>query len=374
MRQFSTVFLFLFCITLSRVHAETYGVSISSDGKTYAILQDLQEQRVVVFYNAEDPTAKPKAFGLGDVATEEFYMAGPDHALVRVTGIKRKVPLVSGLTEIEFSRWFSVDRLQGDIEMLFENQTGQDYGFYLPESGELLATLPEAKEAIFSRLMIRAVSRRPTRMKEGRDEQVYGLHRLELENSKTRRLAMGDEDTLQWIVDENGDDIAYVNSANDKWKLFRTKGNASELVTTVDYDTDSIKRVWVLGRAHEDGYLIARVKDSDDQWGYRRVNLSTGAIESGNVPLFGRIEYEVYDPRTARAHAIIQGGKVHHFNPADTDLQNKLEKGIAGAAILVDSASSDRTRFIIRAMYPEKPTEWYLLDRNTNNLELIAAN
>ena len=73
-----------------------------------------------------------------------------------------------------------------------------------------------------------------------------------------------------------------------------------------------------------------------------------------------------------RAHALVHNGGVHHFNVDDQAIQQKLSGSLPGASLLVESASFNRERFIIKAMYADKPDERYFCDEPGKRLELIA--
>ena len=366
----------IFVALATNANAKTHRAAISADGKTYAVVRDLENQRIIVFYKVDDPSAKPKAVGLGEQTIGRLAWSGSSFAMVEVTGMEHKVNLTSGIEQMFFSRWVSVDAEDGDIEMLFGNATGDDYNYLVGESGELLASLPGEDDALFSRTSVKRTGARPTRLRDGEDDLVYGLHRVNAKNGRVRRQEWGRTDTEQWVVDENGEVVARVD-VNEKKTLaevYAARGKTLEKIVEFKLGEGDLHKFAVVGRGAEGSDLIVRTQGSINQWEYRKLNLATGALEPGQFslpPMFGTAN-EVYDPRRARAHAVFSGSGVYHFNADDRAIQDKLRGSLPGASLLVESASADRTRFIIKAMYGNKPDERYLFDDSAKRLELIA--
>jgi len=372
------LFLFLVFAAVTQAQAKTYNVGISADGKTYALVEDLEDQRIVVFYSVDDPNAKPVAVGLGDKKTGALHWGGPNHVMIELLDMRFRGPTLTGMTTIDFDRWVSVNSKNGKIEMLFGNLSGEDYLYYIADSGKLLSSLPEENEALFSRGSIKVTSGGPTRLKDGEDDLVYGLHRANVKTGRIKRQEWGKVESLQWLTDEAGNALARVDSNKERqeWRLHTPDGRSMKLKKTVDYTAGDIKEIVLLGRAPEAGYAVVRTKNSGGTWAYQQLNLSTGDIEEmdlGASGLFG-VGEEIYDPRRARAHAVIQadGMRVYHFNEDDRAIQEKLGNSLPGASLLVESVSLNRERFIIKAMYTDKPDERYLFDEAAKRLELIA--
>ena len=130
-----------------------------------------------------------------------------------------------------------------------------------------------------------------------------------------------------------------------------------------------------MGPAPEEGVVILRYID-DSGVSYRRYDMRSGQFQENAFKTTGGRISEFYDPRTARAHAVVNdnGAEIFHFDPKLQNVQRQMEKSAAGARILVESVSAEGNRMILRAYYPIKPTEWYLYDRAAKRLEIIGRN
>jgi hypothetical protein len=104
--------------------------------------------------------------------------------------------------------------------------------------------------------------------------------------------------------------------------------------------------------------------------------MQSGELGPNEFVAAGQKVDELYDARTARAHAVVvdDGADIYHFDPANRTVQSRMERSIDGARVLVESASLDGNQMLIRAYYPIKPTEWYLYDREAKRLEIIGRN
>ena len=299
------LFILIVLALASPTQAKIYNVGISADGKTYAVLRDLEDKQVVAFYSVDDTDAKPIAVGLGGNKTDGFAWRDSDHVLVRLTDIKRNKRLLNGLEELNFSRWVSLDAGNGEMEMLFDNVKGQDHGYYIEESGELLATLPEERsEAVFSRATVRSKLTKPSRLDQGRDELVNGVHRVNVGNGRVKRDEWGNENTWQWVLDETGKIVgrADYHEARREMDIFVSNGGSLKPLTTIDYDAAGITSFYILGRVEDAASLIVRVKTPAEFWEYRQLDMTTGALSAADVSPSGSIK-EIYDPRRARARS-----------------------------------------------------------------------
>ena len=137
-----------------------YGVDLSPDGRTYAVLKQYGDQRVVAFYSTDNPSAQPTAVGLGDIKTGSFAWGGDNYALVQAFGEQGGIDLTTGLATLKVSRWLSIERDSGKVETLFDsNELGNDYYYIDTSAGALISTLPnDPNRALFARGDLKNVS------------------------------------------------------------------------------------------------------------------------------------------------------------------------------------------------------------------------
>ena len=377
------LFILLACVCAfaESASAEVRRIALSSDGNTYAALSATEDGKCyVLVYDANDAATKPLVFSLGECQSGRFFLVGNDYALIEITDLEFVKRTVDGLQDFEAARWVSVNIETGETESILQHLGGADFAYIIEDSGEILATTPDdAGKAVFSRIdVLYRGPARQTRFESGRDELSYSLLDVNLKNGRTKALKRGSDSTGQWVVDENGMPIAridFVESTN-KVRFFVTVDGNLKRASSVSVGDGDIEKFVVVGRASEPNVAIVRVVDGEGALSYRQYNMLTGEFLSEPVVPAGRDVQETYDPRRAIAHGLIvdDGADVHHFDKSDQSLQRLMEKSIPGATAYVESVSSDGARALIRMYYADKPTEWYLFDRNSKRLEMIAQN
>lgn len=378
--QLFTLFFSLLAValaTLSTAVGETHAIAISPDGRAYAALQDVNDNKAVVFYSIDEPDKKPTAVMIGDSGAGLLSWSGPSQVLVQIVGMQKSVRVVQGLENMSFSRWISVNADSGKVKSFFDNETGQDYEYSIAESGVLLATLPEkGNDALFSRSAVRTSPLSPTRLKEGQDEITYALYRVNTGSGRVRRERTGEPETHQWIVDEEGAIVARIDlrKKGREMRLHTPKGRTLRQSASINLDDAAIEQMRVVGRGQEPGKAVAYIRTSSGEERYVSMNIETGVIEAEILAVSAPVEEEIYDPLFSRAHAVVyqDGSDVHHFHPENAELQQRLEQSLPGAAVLIASASANSERFIIKAMYADKADEWYFYDQPGKRLELIG--
>ena len=83
------VFLAIIFLIITSLHtitasAKTYDAAISPDGKNYAVVRDINENKAIVFYELENPNKRPVAVLLEDFTSVDLYMAGNNIAIIRL--------------------------------------------------------------------------------------------------------------------------------------------------------------------------------------------------------------------------------------------------------------------------------------------------
>ncbi len=375
--MFRVLLISLLMAALS-VHADAkvYHAAISKDGASLAVVQKLDGKKIVSIFSADDASAKPMGVGLGDFEPQQLYWQASGIPLVQVNNIMISVQTVDGLKRMNFARWVSIDPSSGEMKMLFDNEAGFDYGYFVGDAGDLLATGNGKKnEAVFSRMRVRQQRATATRLSSGSDQQVYSLINVNVSNTKERRGVWGNENTQQWVVDETGAAVARADlEMNDTvWNLYKYAERNASLRATLNLTDGNLEEIAVVGRLPETDELLVRVKGAENGWRYRQINLTSGAIAPANFDLAGPPTDEIYDPNRAIIHAIVdQSGHAHHFDPVHQKIQSGLQKSLPGSSILIESAAGDVDRYVIKATYADKPAERYFYDRSAKRLELIA--
>lgn len=358
--------------------ANIYGVEISPDGSHYAVLRDVDDQRALVIYEADNASANPMAIGLGDVEIGDFEWGGDDYVLIRVVG-EKGVATVQGLQSMTVSRWLSISRLTGKSTTLFGNHYGTDYYYYINSAGQLLAALPlEGEYSLFARSFIATRETGATRLQDTDETPKYSLQRANLATGSVRRMAEGAETTIDWVVDPSGAVVARIdqNETSKAINIFAADGaRRLEKVGTISGDIVERQEIDFLGRGSSPRRIQAFLKDGT---GARLVeyDLDAGAFaDPVFTPAAGFITSAPYDAREARARIVYYADgreRAYHLDEADRIDQASLEKALPGAAVALISRSVDGDRLIARASYFGK-AEYYLYVKTGKRLELVAA-
>ncbi len=359
---------------------KTYGVEISPNGKHYAVLRDVGEQRAFAIYEVDNGAA-PKAIGLGATEIEDFEWGGDDYILVRVKGEKGGIDLTTGLATLSVARWLSISRETGKSQTHFGNEQGSGYFYFITSAGALLASLPQDNEnALFARTSIEIKPGGPSRIKEGDDEQLYSLQRANLRTGKAVVMREGQRDTIDWIVDGGGRVLARVDQqqASKKIEIMATSedGKNGKSAGMISGDDVKAQSMTFLG-AGVGGRSIQVMKNAGGALALYEYSLD-GAGFGAPVAAPGPLTRAVYDPREARARIVYYSGaageRPFHLDADDQKTQGSLEKALSGASISIVSKSVDGARLIARAEYADKPEEYYFFDKSAKRLELVAAN
>ena len=359
-----------------------FGVDLSPDGGSYAILKQYGDQRVAAIHNADNADIKPIAVGLGDIDTGAFKWGGDNHVLLQVFGEQSGIDTTSGVKTLTVSRWLSISKDTGKSVTLFgKNQIGNDYLYIMTSAGSLVSILPnQADRALFARGTVRTQSSAATRLRDGDDSFVFSLMSADLKNGRIRRLELGKEQTVDWVVNEKGDAIARIDTGASDRQLqiyARSPGVSSfRRVAEVDFDISAIEHVDFYGIGKNEGFIQALTTDNTGAQKLVEFDLDSGAF--GNVlfePASKRISKIEYDHRRNKATAVYYndgGQRVHHLSEIDQSHQQRLEIALKAAAVAIISKSLNGERMIAKAFYQDRPTEYYFYDIPGKRLELIA--
>ena len=261
--------------------AQVIRAVISDDGKSYAVLSEQSENLYLSIYSVDDASAKPTVVGLNDNDSDTVYWSGSEHVIVRLDNMSQSLQTVDGLSDINFSRWISVNAKSGKFEMLFGNVGGNDYNYFVEEAGDLLSTNPSSPyDAVFGRFTVQTKLAGASRLSKGDDVKSYGLHSVNVKTGKVKRLEWGRPETQIWTADEAGKPLSRVDyfATNDDYRIFVSNGKSLKSSASIDLASSDVKTFSFLGRGVEPMTVIARTKNSADEYEYRPLNLQTGAF------------------------------------------------------------------------------------------------
>lgn len=371
----------MFVVSGAGAQKAVYGVDLSPDGSTYAVLKPYGEQSVVAFYSVDNPEAQPVAVGLGDIETGAFAWGGNNHVLLQAFGEKGGIDLTTGLATLRISRWMSIAKDTGETETLFTRNEIGDYYYINRSAGTLISSWPSQPDrALFLRGSIKTKTAAVSRLSDGDDTFVLSLLSANLRNGRIRKIESGNEKTIDWVVDRDGKAIARIDTlASDrKLAIFVRPSGKSSFNRTADIDLDALalKDIDFVGLSEDETRLQAFAVDNAGANRLVAFDINNGAFGGAILePGSGQISAIEYDFQRNRATAVYTTGEtlgVHHLSEVDRLTQESLAKVLPGATPAIVSRSSDGGRMIVKAFYADRPTEYYFYDKPGRRLELIA--
>lgn len=378
--RLSAGFLALLAATSAAAADKVYGVEISPNGKHYAVLRDVGEQHALAIYSVDDAAAAPKGIGLGTIDIEDFEWGGDDYVLVRFSGEKGGIDTISGLKTLEFQRWLSISRETGKSETLFGNEEGNDFFYFIASAGALLASMPlDNERAMFARSFPEVKPQGPSRFNDGQDQLLYSLQAANLRTGDIRRIAEGDANTIDWIVDSAGKAVARIDQfeASKKIEIMAADESGKRFKKAGELSGDQVKNEQISFMGVGSGPRSIQVmRNTGGGLTLTEYDLDAGAFKPEGQ-FVGAVSRTFYDPREARARIVYvasgAGEKPVHVDAADQKTQASLEKALAGAVVAIVSKSTDGARMIAQARFADRQ-EFYLYDRAAKRLELVAGN
>lgn len=354
-------------------------VQVSPDGKTVAVLQHAGAASGLMFYEIDNPGAKPTGVGLGDADARGIVWANDDNILL-LASQSEQVATSAGIQTIEFFRWLTVSKSKAKASILLGNEAG----YFVGSAGQLLALMPhDPKHAVFARYSTSGSGRTtesPSRLRSGSEKFTYSLFLVDVENGSQRRLETGNESTEDWVVTAAGDAIMRIDfdPRTKERKIFtRPTGKGQfNLVKTIDErDADGVSTSYYgPGATANTVYASEYVGDHRALF---EVDLNTG--DMGAI-VFTDASYDfdrvVYDERKATATGVRYTDDVtrtFHLDAADRTMQENLRKAIPGSAPQIVSKSADGNRLVVEVSYTDHPKQFYLFDKAARSLNMIAA-
>lgn len=353
-------------------------VQISPDGKTAAVLHNIDGTAAVFFYDLDTPGSQPTGISVGAANARDLIWADNEYALLRISQSDR-VETSSGLKTLEFYRWMSISKSKQKAVILLKNESG----FYLPDAGDIVSTLPQKPgKALFSRLSSKSGAPQlstVTRFQE-KHEFVYPLFEVDLKTGRDKRIEIGEPETVSWIVDGEGAPYARIDDDYKEGERRVYLRNASgDLALKSTYELIEGRGSWIgfHGRLPNSQNIAATAYNGG---GTRRLlEYDVQTAEAGRV-IFNNekhdIDYSIYNPTTAEIEAVVYTTdlpKTYYLTETKRSLQKALEGALPNAAIAIASSSADNSRHIVEATYPDHPRQFFLFDNTKKTLDVIFS-
>jgi dipeptidyl aminopeptidase/acylaminoacyl peptidase len=369
-------------------------VEISPDGRTLATLQNFGGDTGVIFYDLDDPGAKPAGMRLENAAARHLTWANDDTVLLMVSQSGKR-ETVSRRETLQAWRWLAVSRHTLQAKVMFGNEPG----VYILSPGSLLATLPEdPNRIVVSRWTTRVGAQGPapmgtgSRLKHKHDSGGVSLFSVQVDDVAASIAAKGNAFTEYWVVDQAGEPVARVDLATpvvnaatgrtigstfERWIYARSAGSDDlKLVRTMLEPEVGSATIELVGLSALSERMLATVI-VDDKRAVIEFDMDTGE----NGPLVYRdevhdIDSVMYDARTARVTGVRITDDLPrevYFDPEEQRLQEMLARALPGSMPALWSHSVDKNRYVVKAIYTDRPARWHLFDKAARELSPVGS-
>ncbi len=250
--------------------------------------------------------------------------------------------------------------------MLFRSESVFDFTY---GAGRLLATLPDDPENV-------VISNWRAGASGG-----YELFKANIVTGAASRIASGNWNTDEWVVNERGEPIIRSDWDYDREErtiLVRSedgKGFTPRAVIREAKSDGSKIRLWSL--ADDGRSLIATSRRSADTIG---AHLYAPERAEFSQTLFQDEKYDVsdvvYDPNTASAIGIRYVGDFSEtvfFDEEDQRFQKTLERKFPDGRPTITSWTRDRSRAVIFVRFADRAGEYFLFEAKRATLESLAT-
>ena len=355
---------------------------ISPNGGTVAVLRNENGQTTVVLVDLANPSAEPKAIGVGEIKARSIKWVD-DRYLLLLASLTKDANTSTGMQTLEFFRWIAIDTVELETETLFRKDTS----YYIEDSGAIIASaLNNPGKAFFkrwtpkARVASSAGSTYASRISPSYG-QGYSIFRVDLESGKERLIEGGLPETADWVVDKNGEPIVRVDAVRAKgvrevhWK--KPGSNSFILAQEIPEQRGRGAAIIFHGLTEAENELYATTYNNGNTVSLVAYNLDDGTVSK---TLFNNASYDldsvIYDIHAAKAvgvRYIDDLPRARYLNPDIQSAQDNLAKALKDAAPMVVSRSTDNTKMLVRAAYPNRPDEYYVFDKQVRNLSFFAS-
>lgn len=338
-------------------------VQLSPDGKHFSAIQTYHGRAAVVIYQVGAPAGTIPAFLIDDTHyIKGARWASNERLLVTVYESVRPSPDVA--RTYPFYRTFSVDLQAKNPVMLLQNSAFTDFNYSSSVIADLNLDEPNHIVMPLWAEHLRQVS--------------YDLYKVDVTTGKSEPMmqgkplvtAMGDEHTINWVMDGHGHVVGRVDQTQEPLVDHLKLNKDGDWPEVAAFDAETDHGAYMTGLS-EDGTQIIRFETgkqsgTDAIVGYE---IATGKT----IPLYKDLKYDtdylLLNEWTRRALAAIYTSdtyQVHFFSPQMQALQRGLEQAFPGNNVILSSEDQTFDKVIVAVSSTSQPPAYYFLDRQTH--------
>jgi dipeptidyl aminopeptidase/acylaminoacyl peptidase len=201
---------------------------------------------------------------------------------------------------------------------------------------------------------------------------VSTLYRIPLDTLQARRVEAGNEDTIDWLVGDDGKALARVDyeQKSGEWRLYLhpKSGWTRAYSETAPLDRPHIDGIGsngdtVLVRTHKTGAdQVHDVRIDDGSWSPARPELVTDDLvtDPANHRLIGTVDVS------------LEGVDYRFLSESEQKLWQGLARAFPGELVTLASWSDDRMTAIVEVQGPKNGDGFYVIDRKARTAEWLA--
>jgi len=203
------------------------------------------------------------------------------------------------------------------------------------------------------------------------------VFRFDLATATSKEIVKPQDHVWSWFADRSGVIRTGIAADGGKWWVyyrhdenspFKRSASRSSLATANQIDT------FEAAPGSDQGYAVA--SGASGRFGLYHYDFAAdqlGALIYEN-PVADLTDFDLNDKGTLESVSYTDDrARTLWFDPALKTLQTRLEKALPGLSVRIVSRSADRTRLVIFATSATNPGTYYMLDRATSKMMVVAA-
>lgn len=335
--------------------------SISPDGKTLAVLADVQGYMNLVSLDLETRELRPITGEKLDITSFDWVNSGRLVYSLNQFSFGSKARRYSG-------GLFTVDKMGKDVDLLV-------YPFGA-STGGLARTKGRNKGLIFEHvypqdddyILVTNYNRRRLHP---------DLFLLNVENRRLKRLENNPGEVGQFIFDPDGNPVAgldFTDSASVKFFIKTVESGEWDLLKEFDQDYNA----WTPYVVESKDEMLITMFDEGGRDSLYRLNLKTAEISEEPVfqdPVYDVNGGSIRDFKSDRVVGITYEAEkptAVYFDPEYQKLQDLLDQAIPNAYNRITNTDNSGSLAIVRSISDTKSPEYYLLKTETLELEMLG--
>lgn len=353
-------------------------VVISPDGNSIAMIETRGEQSAISIYSLETD-AEPKQFAVGEFKPRSIVWASNDHVMAMLSKAQ-KVNVTQGLKTFEIFRHVSINKNDNKLKIMMDGDNG---AFFTTSPGEFISRKTQDPDTVmFAALKLaqRNAEQTGSRIRNTTEAaHRWSLYEVNLKTGREKIIETGDENTVDWIVSPSGEPLFRVDRDFKRGQRILMKYNNRTATKIAAYNEklDSSGSAFSIRGMSPDGksLVVTTIKEGETSGAYE-MSIADGTI---GKKLYHTADYDVSgvqrDPDTGQVVAITVTDEFPQTTYIDDDmnaLSRQMKRTLKTDAVSLPSFSRDRTMWVVKTHDANKPSVFYLFDRQAKSLSIIG--